>query len=361
MPSTSIDTATRRTNGESNIPINVGIVLQPPMSRCVCFCKVLQEWFLRAPRSHRFDRVEEDSAPGRVALLHAYWPREYLFVLGHMRCYSSVLAHVLGSHPEISGYGETHIKYRRRSDIAIMRWRILRATGKWPGGRYLLDKQLHNGMHVPPQLRPGQRGHARVRCLIVVRRPRSTLNSIVRMGEITGSPQDRDWSAAADYYCRRLAALQLHAAEFGARSVALAAETIRSRPQAMLARVGSHLQLAEPLSAEYALGRYTGRSGHGDMSERIRAGRILSYAAEGVPGEPVERLLPAGIAERCERAYERCVEMIRDWTPSFGFGEETPAATFAGVAGGAGMAGSAAAVPAIGQRRAAAELLTSEG
>jgi hypothetical protein len=321
-------------------------------------CKVLQECFRRAQRSHRFDRVEEDSAPGRVALPHAYWPREYLFVLGHMRCYSSVLAHVLGSHPEISGYGETHVKYRRRSDIAIMRWRILRATGQWPSGRYLLDKQLHNGMHIPPQLRPGQRGNARVRCLIVVRRPRSTLNSIVRMGEITGNAHDRDWSAAADYYCRRLAALQLHAAEFSNRSLAVAAETIRARPQAVLARVSSHLQLAEPLCAEYVLGRYTGRSGHGDISERIRAGRILPYAAEGPASEPPERVLPAGVAERCERAYERCVEMIRDWTPSFGFGAEPQAAGGTGVAG---VAGGAGAAPALGQRRAAAALLTSEG
>jgi hypothetical protein len=51
----------------------------------------------------------------RVASLLA--PRKSLFVLGHMRSYSSLLCHILGSHPQIDGYCETHIKYRTRFDL----------------------------------------------------------------------------------------------------------------------------------------------------------------------------------------------------------------------------------------------------
>src|SRR5262245_13075611 len=39
-----------------------------------------------------------------------------LFVLSHMRSYSSLLSHVLGSHPEIDGYCETHLRYRSGLD-----------------------------------------------------------------------------------------------------------------------------------------------------------------------------------------------------------------------------------------------------
>ena len=41
----------------------------------------------------------------------------YIFVLSHMRSFSSLLCHILGSHSEISGYLETHLSYIGRSDL----------------------------------------------------------------------------------------------------------------------------------------------------------------------------------------------------------------------------------------------------
>jgi LPS sulfotransferase NodH len=37
---------------------------------------------------------------------------EFVHILSHMRSGSTLLAHLLASHPEIIGYGETHIRYR---------------------------------------------------------------------------------------------------------------------------------------------------------------------------------------------------------------------------------------------------------
>jgi hypothetical protein len=53
-----------------------------------------------------------------------------LFLLGHMRSYSSVLSHILGSHPQISGYCETHTKYRTWVDLWKLRWRVRKLTGE---------------------------------------------------------------------------------------------------------------------------------------------------------------------------------------------------------------------------------------
>ncbi|MFO1427754.1 MAG: hypothetical protein U1F11_12445 [Steroidobacteraceae bacterium] len=243
------------------------------------------------------------------------WPDEYVFVLGHMRSYSTVLAHVLGSHAEIAGYTESHIKYRRRSDLSILRWRIWRATGRWPRGRYLLDKQLHNRMHIPPQLRASEQ----LRCLILLRPPRATLRSILRMGARTGNARDQDVRSVAAYYCQRVAALQALAVELGERALAIAAERIPGEARSLLPRIARHLRLTTPLEAHYRTGPRTGRAGYGDVSERIHAGTIV---AREFP-EPVcelRYLVPEDWLARCEQSYERCVATLQDWVPTVGFG-----------------------------------------
>jgi hypothetical protein len=70
----------------------------------------------------RFSRSTAQPA-GRMSQLATHarpFARRHLFLLGHMRSYSSVLSHILGSHPQIDGYCETHIKYRTRLDL----WRL---------------------------------------------------------------------------------------------------------------------------------------------------------------------------------------------------------------------------------------------
>ena len=69
---------------------------------------------------------------------------QYVFILSHMRAYTSLLAHILGSHPEISGYFELHQDYR--GDFDLLRMRVGVATGLRYRlrGRYVLDKVLHS-------------------------------------------------------------------------------------------------------------------------------------------------------------------------------------------------------------------------
>ena len=61
--------------------------------------------------------------------------REYVIVLSHMRSYSTLLAHLLGSHPEIAGYAEMHTSYAQRRDLLRLRrkWRARSTVGSRAG------------------------------------------------------------------------------------------------------------------------------------------------------------------------------------------------------------------------------------
>src|SRR5882724_3059676 len=124
----------------------------------------------------------------------------YLLLLSHMRSYSSVLAHVLGSSHEIEGYGETHVRYRNVFDLWRLRRSIKRSTGQPLRGEWLLDKVLHNAV------RPVDRfvGRDRVRSLIFLRRPERTLQSLLALARRKGSGASfNDPQVCCDYYVSR--------------------------------------------------------------------------------------------------------------------------------------------------------------
>ena len=99
--------------------------------------------------------------------------RSPLFILSHMRSYSSVLSHVLGSHPEIDGYCETHLRYRFALDFLRLQWRVRRLTGEPLSGRFVLDKILHNYSLASSVL---ERPQARV--IFLLRQPADVLRSL---------------------------------------------------------------------------------------------------------------------------------------------------------------------------------------
>jgi hypothetical protein len=90
-----------------------------------------------------------------------------LFLLGHMRSCSSVLSHVLGSHPQINGYCETHTKYQTYFDLWKLRWRVRKLTGEQLKGEYVLDEVLHDYPIARSIL--DSRG---TRAVVLIRRPR---------------------------------------------------------------------------------------------------------------------------------------------------------------------------------------------
>ena len=230
--------------------------------------------------------------------------RQYLFVLGHMRSYSSLLCHILGSHPQVDGYCETHVKYRTRFDLLRLRSRVVKLTGEPLRGRYVLDKVLHNYPLASSILRSPN-----TLSIVLVRRPVPTVQSIVNMGlHYSDIAWYRDLDAVTRYYEERVAALVRLADELRGRVMFLEAETLLSRTGDVLQSTGRFLQLSEPLQSDYKRFAHTGEGGFGDPSEAITTGRVTNAARE--PRTPV--MLPVALTARLEMAYAACSASLRD-------------------------------------------------
>ena len=76
-------------------------------------------------------------------------PRKSIFLCSrHMRSYSTLLTHILGSHEEISGYSEINQSYRWWYDLMRLRYKVYLANNNQLSGRFVLDKILHNRRYI---------------------------------------------------------------------------------------------------------------------------------------------------------------------------------------------------------------------
>jgi hypothetical protein len=228
--------------------------------------------------------------------------RRYLFVLSHMRSYSSLLAHLLGNSPEIDGYGETHVRYQSKLDLWRLHRRVRRSTGAALRGRWLLDKILQNNIMPPDGVIPSNR----MLTVISLRSPENTLRSIVTL--LRGREQAPDVpppcpELACDYYVSRLHRLRIDGERLGKRSLYFDAEALVHRPQKTLAMLSEWLELRSPLAPDYKILPRTGEFGFGDPSKNIYSGRILSSAATTVAAEIS---VPKSVLLEAQAAYERC-------------------------------------------------------
>jgi hypothetical protein len=76
-------------------------------------------------------------------------PSEYVFVLGHMRPGSSLLHHILVSHPDLLGCGERNVAYDSADDLHRLQLAARRhRRAYWRRYRYLVD-QINHDRFVP--------------------------------------------------------------------------------------------------------------------------------------------------------------------------------------------------------------------
>jgi hypothetical protein len=227
--------------------------------------------------------------------------RSYVLVLSHMRSYSSVLCHILGSHPEVSGYAEMHQSYHGAVDLVRVRARVFRSLDDELDGRLVLDKVLHNDYAVSLDVVD----RSNVFPIFLVRRPVETIASILEMGRSIDVGWYSDVGAATSYYEERLAELGRIAGAARRRALAIKAESVLDRTDRVLAAISAYLGLDCPLAERYRIFRHTGEVGWGDSSGAIRAGRILRP-------RPVERAIELGEPDlaRATQAYTECLEAL---------------------------------------------------
>lgn len=199
--------------------------------------------------------------------------RRYMFLLSHMRSYSSLLGHLLGSHPQIAGYTETHHSYQSELDLVELALKIYHTNGRRLDGDVLFDKVLHGKYEFADSIL--QRKD--VDLLFVLREPLATVRSTVAMSRRRKNP---DWKGdpekVASYYERRVQQLVDLAGRPHHSSAFLVADDLMTRTDEVLGNLGRFLDLATPLRATYETFEFTGKPTYGDPGKHISSGAIVT-------------------------------------------------------------------------------------
>ena len=102
-------------------------------------------------------------------------PLQPIFLLSHMRSYSSVLGHIIGNNPEINGYYEMHLNYDNCKSFLRQKSRYLENHEFKKESKFLFDKILHNEHEINFDLISRKKS----KIIITIREPEETILSIV--------------------------------------------------------------------------------------------------------------------------------------------------------------------------------------
>ncbi|MBJ6610864.1 MAG: hypothetical protein JG718_10935 [Candidatus Thiothrix moscowensis] len=225
-----------------------------------------------------------------------------IFLLSHMRAYTSLLGHILGSHPQINGYYEMQQGYTSVDDLTRQQQEYARHDALKPGSSYLFDKLLHNGY----PLKLETLSSADVTILLALRQPEAAIKSIIKLfADKNTNALYADPAEATHYYIQRLEQLAAFARQYPQRYYYFDAELIRTDTGKMLATLGQWLRLNTPLSANYQHFSKTGVAGAGDTSPSIKSGTVLS-AATPYP----DVVLETGLLAQARQAYQECRQQL---------------------------------------------------
>lgn len=231
-------------------------------------------------------------------------PRKHLFLFSHMRSYSSLLGHILGSNPEIDGYVELQQSYETELDFIRSSLKVYETSGNQLHGKYVFDKILHGHLEVGSIVLKRPQAVA----IFAVRDPGDTVRSTVAMAQRGKKP---DWKGDIDkvaaYYQRRTTQLVEVANEFTGRSCVLEAEHLVDNPTETLRGLTQFLELKNPLRADYDVFSHTGKPQFGDPGNYIKSGRLVK---ERDTHDEVE--LPAGMAAELSAHRATVLDQLRD-------------------------------------------------
>ena len=225
-------------------------------------------------------------------------PKTHIFLLSHMRAYTSLFGHIMGSNPAICGYYEMHIGYHSwKSPIRQKLLYFQQETPK-PGFSYMFDKILHNDHHISLDILNGRRA----KTIFCLRHPSDVIPSILKLYRDTDPAHEFNSEAfATRYYIERLAMLEHIAESMVQDFFYLDAESLKVHSSACLGSLSDWLHLNTPLSATYTLQQHTSKERYGDSSEALRAGRIQKDTSHYTQW-PVDEGLMASACEAYDNA-----------------------------------------------------------
>lgn len=225
-----------------------------------------------------------------------------IFLLSHMRAFTSLAGHILGSHPQINGYYEMHISYEDASALDRQLEVYLESDALKENSRYLFDKLLHNDY----LLKPEQLGLANMKILISLLEPEHTIKSIVdlfaqkEIADLYASPIE-----AANYYIARLQAIADFSRSADQPYYYFDAELFQRAPEVLLPKLSDWLELESPLSEHYQIFSHTGKARKGDSSEHIHSGKI-----NRTPVDYAHVTIPEDVLRMAREVYRECRRQI---------------------------------------------------
>ena len=200
-------------------------------------------------------------------------PRQHIFLLSHMRAYTSLFGHILGSNPQICGYYEMHIGYHSWKSLVRQKLRYFRDDPVKPGVRFMFDKVLHNDHDTNLKVLD----MPRCRVIFALREPQSVVPSILKLyAQVDPQHEFNDEAFATQYYIERLEELDRLAGALQRPYFYLDADSLKHDADDCLARLSNWLGLSTPLSPNYEMQRNSLKERYGDSSERMKAGQITS-------------------------------------------------------------------------------------
>lgn len=217
-----------------------------------------------------------------------------------MRSRSTVLAHILGSNPEISGYRELHHSYNRPLDLIKLKADLYQDFGKGISNQVLLDKILHNNQSISSSILRSEN----IQFVFLVREPSRTIKSIMKMGIQNKTPGYDDPERITEYYCERLTQLGNYAQTLNNDFFFIESDSLLGDTKSVLTPLQGWLNLNSPLTSNYQSFNKTGQIGAGDPSKYIRTGKI-------VPTPEDENIrLPKTLVEKANAAYSNCIHQL---------------------------------------------------
>ncbi|MCG5528007.1 MULTISPECIES: hypothetical protein [Halorhodospira] len=209
-------------------------------------------------------------------------PYRRIFLLSHMRAYTSLFGHILGSHPDIEGYYELQMGYHSWRSLLRQKLHYFYYHGHTPKHRahYLLDKILHNDHRIDPSIL----ARSRDTYIFCLRPPGETVPSIIDLYQRV-SPEHQ-WATeegAFAYYLDRLEGLKDLSRRLHGRYLFMDAECLTINTSEALSFLTETLYLTTPLEPEYLNGPMTAKPSRGDPSGRIGCGHIVTAPSPKSP------------------------------------------------------------------------------
>ena len=226
-------------------------------------------------------------------------PQRAVLLFAHMRSGSTLLHHLLISHPEIIGRGERNEVFAGSRDLDRLKLDVYLHRGQFfRVHRFVADQINHNRFLKSEALL----NHPHVRTIFLIREPQASVASMVRvLGRYYGTNVEQ----ATAYYADRLKTLTRYAGQIQDRSRAffLTYSDLVLNTEATLRALQSFLGLSTRLTEEYRLFDFTGSQG--DPSPHIMSGRILHQRA----GYQID--LDRKVLEQLLEAYHNCQVAMR--------------------------------------------------